>query len=350
MKSNHFTIRLLHTVFFIFSFFFIPFDSTAEEEESEKKLTINIITTKNGKGLEKDYNILNAELTHLGHITNYVDIYGKQAVPPADINLFLEAANLEMFSAAKKNYFIPNPELCMGDVDKVVPVFDLVLCKTKESERIFSKWSNTRYIGFTSEDCYEPEYKKNYKLALHFSGTGGDQKGTEAVENLWVRNANYPTLILIKRIESNLLNNRKNINQINGYLPTNNLLIYLNIAGLHISPSITEGFGHTIFEGMSTEAVVVTTDAPPMNEFITDPRCLVGYSKTNIQNLATCYHVDQVKFEKTLRDLLSLSDDELKVIGKQNRRNYLKSKEIFKKNLAEVFNYDAVGLEPVQNL
>lgn len=336
--------KLLQMAFFIFSFFVFRFDSFADDKKSDKKLIINIITNKNGKGLEKDYNILSQELTNLGHTTNYVDVYGNQPAPPADINLFVEAAKCEMFAAAKKNYFIPNPELCMGDVDKVVPAFDLVLCKTKEAERIFSKWNNAKYIGFTSDDYFDPQYKKNYKLALHFSGAGGIQKGTDAVERLWLRNQKFPSLILIRKNESMLCNNLKNVNQINGYLPGNNLPIYLNIAGLHLSPSITEGFGHTIFEGMSTEAIIVTTDAPPMNEFITDSRCLVGYNKSEALNLATCYYVDQAKFEKVIADLLNLSEDELKIIGKQNRRNYLQGKEQFKKNLAEVFNYDAVGL------
>jgi hypothetical protein len=344
MKSNQYLFRWLQMAFCVFTLCGILFEMHAEEKKVDKKLTINIISIKNGKGLEKDYNILNRELTKLGHVTNFVDIYSNQQVPPADINLFLEAASWEMFSAAKKNYFIPNPELCMGDVDRVIPAFDKVLCKTKEAERIFNKWNNAQYIGFTSEDCFDPRYKKNYKFALHFSGSGGDQKGTNSVEKLWLRNPDYPPLILIKRTESVFCNDRKNVNQINGYLPNNNLVMYLNIAGLHLAPSITEGFGHTLFEGMSTEAVLVTTDAPPMNEFVTDPRCLVGYDKTETQHLATCYHVGQAKFAKVIENLLGLSEDELKKIGEQNRQNYLKKQEEFRKNLAAVFNYDAVGL------
>lgn len=327
--------------FCIFTFFQVA----AEEKATGKKLIINIITHKNGKGLEMDYNILNRELTNLGHTTNYVDVFGKQPAPPADINVFIEAAKWDMFASASKNYFIPNPELCMGNLDRIIPAFDLVLCKTREAERIFSKWNNAKYIGFTSEDRFDQKYRKNYKLILHFSGSGGHQKGTDAVEKLWVKNPSFPTMILIRKNKSILCNNRENVNQVNGYLPANNLPIYLNIAGLHLSPSVTEGFGHTIFEGMSTEAVIVTTDAPPMNEFITDKRCLVGYNKTEMQNLATCYHVDQAKFESVITDLLSLPEDELKKIGKQNRLNFLKNNENFRKNLAAIFNYENAGFD-----
>lgn len=346
MKKSHFytTLRLQVILFVCFMLSFFS-HSVAESPLNDKKLSINIITHKNGKGLEKDYQILDRELTSLGHTTNYVDIYGNKMPPPADVNLFLETANYSMFETAKKNYFIPNPELCMGDVDRVIRSLDLVLCKTREAERIFSRWNNAQYLGFTSEDCCQSNYKKNYKLALHFSGSGGDQKGTAAVENLWARHANYPSLILIKRKESLLCKNQKNVNQIIGYQPTNNIELYLNIAGLHICPSITEGFGHTIMEGMSTGAVIVTTDAPPMNELINDPRCLVGYDRKEDQHLATCYHVDEAKFDKTLAYLLSLSEEELMIIGKQNRRNYLKAKEEFRKNLAAIFNYDAVFKE-----
>ena len=64
-----------------------------------------------------------------------------------------------------------------------------------------------------------------------------------------------------------------------GGLPPNVLLIdrYLNEVrrqhlqathGIHVCPSESEGYGHTIAEGMALGAVVVTTNTPPIDELV----------------------------------------------------------------------------------
>lgn len=100
-----------------------------------------------------------------------------------------------------------------------------------------------------------------------------------------------------------------------GYLPAQELTALQNSCGLHLCPSETEGFGYYIMEGLSCGAVVATTDAPPMNEFVSDKRCLVGVEKTAPMHLATNYYADPKKLDKTVSDLLSLSEEELKEIG-----------------------------------
>lgn len=80
---------------------------------------------------------------------------------------------------------------------------------------------------------------------------------------------------------------------------------------------------------MSTGAVIVTTDAGPMNEFIQDKRCLVKYSNTNKQNLANLYKISNNELYKTMINLLELSPNELEEIGKLNRQRYLEQRKEF---------------------
>lgn len=58
--------------------------------------------------------------------------------------------------------------------------------------------------------------------------------------------------------------------------------------------------------------------------------------------LATNYYVDPRKLDKTITDLLSLSEDELKAIGRQNREFYLENDRKFKERVAEIFSADFV--------
>lgn len=337
-------MKLIQMLKILSSFYFFIFLLHSFCHAEDQRKTINIITLKNGKGLEKDFNILDRELTKIGYKVNYVNMFENQPPPFADINLFLETGNEYFFPFALKNYLIPNPEWYACS-PQVTAKFDLILCKTRESERIFSQMNpNTKFISFTcdpSVNFISSTMTKNYKLSLHFSGSSY-QKGTASVESVWLRNLNFPTLYLLKFSPSRLASGH-NIMQINGYIPPFILMILQNTCGIHICPSETEGFGHILLESMSTEAVVVTTDAPPMNEYITDKRCLVSYDGKGSQCLSTTYYADPLSLEKKMLDLFNMPEEELMKIGKQNRKFYLENDAFFKRQLAEIFKINKEG-------
>lgn len=311
-------------------------DNQIVSEFSPKKLTINLICYKNDLGLSQDVEILQTELSKLGHSIIFVNI--RDLRPPAlkaDINIFVDVVEEFFFPFASKNYLMPNAEWCFLSADKIAQ-FDMILCKTKETQRIFNPLnSHVVYLGFTSKDRFIDKTRKNYYAPFHLAG-GSIQKGTYALVKTWLENPQFPSLILIKH-KDYCYPSAPNIHLVNKYLTDSALAALQNCCGLHFCTSETEGFGHYIMEALSCGAVVVTTDAPPMNEFVFDKRCLVNYHRTEPMRWATNYYIDPLKLEKVIFNLLSLPFCELEEIGKKNREFYLESNRLFKQRLAEIF-------------
>ncbi|MBA3721882.1 MAG: glycosyltransferase [Parachlamydiaceae bacterium] len=292
-----------------------------------KKITFNICTFMNGVGLEIDQKILANALRNLGHDVNCIDLKQRKKPPKADINIFFEQFNQQWLFTANQNWFVPNPEWYYHG-EEALGQIDLILCRTREVERIFKKYSkDIYYLGFTSVDCFQPGINKDFHSIFHLAGKSV-QKGTGSVISVWRNNPQFPILNLLKKNRTVKLD-QPNYNLIAGRLEENDLRNYQNTCGIHLCPSETEGFGHYISEAMSTGAVVVTTNAPPMNEFITDPRCLVKYERTKNQNFAINYYVDPKDLEKIINNLLKLSNKKLNSIGQKNRKAFLQNQKMF---------------------
>lgn len=312
-------------------------------------LTIHVIGYYNGVGLNKDIDLLLSELKKLGHEARFVLVSDLQPPPQADINIFNDVYQPYFFAYAKKNYFLPNPEQ-YSHSKEVLRGFDTILCKTKEAERIYKTvHPHVEFISFSCQDCYDPTIPKDYKLPLHLVGASC-QKGDATVAKVWIDNPQFPSLSLIRHKGNACYPPAPNLKLTYGYLPEEEIRRLQNHHGLHLCPSETEGFGHYIIEAMSCGAVIVTTDAPPMNAFISDPRCLAKYSKTGSMNFATSYFVDEKSLEKSVAHLLTLPEEELQKIGQKNREWYLQNDLFFKRRLAEVFPTDGVSQKEEKNL
>eukprot|EP00697_Spironema_sp_BW2_P000372 gnl/Spiro4/10468_TR5607_c0_g1_i1.p3 gnl/Spiro4/10468_TR5607_c0_g1~~gnl/Spiro4/10468_TR5607_c0_g1_i1.p3 ORF type:complete len:292 (+),score=-43.54 gnl/Spiro4/10468_TR5607_c0_g1_i1:3332-4207(+) len=255
-------------------------------------LQINVFTDNNGGGTEVDGNVVASALREMGHVVYkkhydpFVKAKDNEKGCKVDINIFIQAIKSDCLKLATKNWFIPNAEIGMFGV-KELRSMDLILCRTHDAERIFKQLGMpTFYLGFTGNDCFLPGVEKNFLQCLHLAGKS-PFKGTPFVINAWKDQALMPRLVGVitptnahaslcissKSLESN------NFEWTRGRLSENELRNLQNSCGVHLCPSIAEGYGHYIVEAMSVGAVVLTTDAPPMNEFITDKRCLIPYTK-----------------------------------------------------------------------
>jgi glycosyltransferase involved in cell wall biosynthesis len=126
-------------------------------------------------------------------------------------------------------------------------------------------------------------------------------------------------------------------------VPTDELRYFQNSLGIHVCPSEVEGYGHYIMEAMSAKAVVITTNAAPMNEFIKDNRCLVPYFKKFPCALGIRYFVEPEKLREVVQNISLLSEEELREIGEKNRD--LKKTEEFYVNLKNLLVQTALKLE-----
>ena len=310
-----------------------------DQKAKPPQYKINIVSNKNGVGLSQDVEILETELIKLGHRVTFFEETDFKTIQHADINILVQPLNLMSLPYAKVNILIPNAEWCYFTPQQLAQ-FHMILCKTREGARIFKAFNaNTVYLGFTCQDRYDASHKKNYKSPLHLVGAS-TQKGTDTVVKTWLKNPQWPKLTLLRHKGNVSYPPAKNIEIISTYLPRGELIAIQNRCGLHICPSETEGFGHYLMEGLSCGAVVVTTDAPPMNEFVSDKRCLAGYERTTPMQLAANYYVDSKKLDKVVTDLLSLSNEELEEMSKKNRALYLEMDRAFKERLASLFSSD----------
>lgn len=326
----------------IFIYFFVSISFfLMGSENQDVSLDINLISRNsfNGRGKENDFIILKEELEKLGHRVRVYDLEDTAHPSDADINIFLAHFKLSHFSKAKLNWFIPNAETCTTKVEQIAN-FDLVLCKTKESIGIFKPISKKIiYLGFTSIDRYDRAIPKNYLECFHLVG-GSAVKGFHEVVQSWNYRKDLPHLTIIKHnnIYKDQLKLPKQVTFIDHWIPFDEFISLQNGCGIHLCPSSTEGFGHSIMEGMSAKAVIITTNAPPMNEFIKDKRCLVKYSKKGRRQFATTYKVDYKALANAVMEIQLLSHEELERIGQENRLEYLKRDATFKRKLKKLMN------------
>jgi glycosyltransferase involved in cell wall biosynthesis len=258
----------------------------------------------------------------------------------AAINLFVEQIMPGWLSLAKRNFFIPNQEWCRDETIDLLPRIDFVLCKTHFAYEVFqSRGFDVAYIGFSSVDRYLAWPSKNYDQFLHVAGRSR-QKGTAALSRVWARHPEWPQLTIVSR-NPDLVHGKgaKNIRMITDVLPHATLVTMQNQCGVHLCPSEAEGYGHHIAEALSCGAVVITTDAPPMNELVTSERgLLVPYSGMRPQSLGVNYYVDEAALEATIQTVLTFTVEEKKRLGDAGRTWFLDNQAEFECRLPNVIN------------
>ena len=266
------------------------------------------------------------------HMKNHMKSETKSHTKYKNVNIqiFIEHVileyPLETFPADKSYIFVNQEYIQDWDIDRMLDKNKsqsiIPLCKTHESLKTLHNIdiTNAKYVGFGNNRKFAymdtDKISKIPNLFIHIVG-GSPMKGTKTLIDTWITKKIKEPLIITANNKSsgntNLFNYWKSLNPKIKQLPesilkkweewkkiTNsnsnsvshlpqfqsidsysvyfcgtvvdyNVIQFLqSIADVHMCPSLIEGWGQYIDEGRRTKSVVLTLDAPPMNELIRD--------------------------------------------------------------------------------
>jgi len=308
---------------------------------------INILAWDNRRGLSHDIRLMSDTLLKLGHQVHvtrlgphrkdgrlsvwwqYLQMRWQRLLSGGrrkhlyDINIALEHVRPGHFGLARLNLLVPNPEWMSPRSQRYLPRFDAILCKTRYAVELFTaRGCRALHIGFSSHDCLQPGVAKHPSF-LHLAGASR-MKGTGRLLALWQRHPEWPKLLLLQSPGTAIRPTgpvAANIEHRVGYVADVAEIRQLqNSHAFQLCLSETEGWGHYIVEAMSCRAVVITCDAPPMNELVNNSRgALVKATQDKTFNLATLYRFDDTALESTIEHLIAMNTPERDALGDQAR-------------------------------
>lgn len=329
-------------------------------------------------GMVPDYAIL-ADILYSQYKCVQIEGKAKYNGKPAYAKICLEHLLPQWLDIpSEKTYFIPNHEMLSEWDMELAKKVDMILCKNELTYELMSKF-NRKLIKFTSQCCHSTA-KKDFNLFIHFGGTSF-MKGTLELIKFWIEcngfigaNENAKLLIThspkfnndvvrywksLKPVRRKTFmgrkldcENYKNIYFVNR-LSDDDYNYFSVKAGIRVQPSILEGYGHTVNEGRCNGTLTITTDARPMNELITDERCLISSSRNipsyevfkPFHNLykymyrgnSRAHFIDKLDFKNKIESIIALSEKEKISIAENQHSQYIADTEFLHAEIHSLF-------------
>jgi hypothetical protein len=282
-------------------------------------------------------------LTVTEQITKYPAAANETTIPitkPVDVVIYFEhTVDHPKLLAARHRILIPNPEWLrdkVGSENRLTEMWHKTRVSLATLSGCFPNLRHT-YIGFTS-----PEFSgatPDFRRFIHFKGVSV-QKQTEIVLAAWRIHPEWPELNVqsytrdVAFLSFPEWLQWRNMRFRYSLMSSEEYRSEVNRAGVHLCPSSVEGFGHYLNEARSVGALIVTTDAAPMNELV-DDTCgvLIAPVRTEKQNYALRHIIDVAGFEKAIQTVLDMSINQRKALGANARRRYVQDLEQFQTEL-----------------
>jgi hypothetical protein len=224
----------------------------------------------------------------------------------ADVNIFLEVVNPAAFKAAPKQWAVPNPEWWFSGWDSYP--WDVVLAKTRDCERIFKEkvGDKCRYLGWMARDLYDPTIPRERKF-LHVSGKSRF-KNTLAVV-LGCRHAGVPVTLIGEHHPT-----------VRQRIAEPELKRLMNSHFCHVMPSAYEGYGHVLHEALGVGQIIITTNAPPMNEL--SPAVLVPSIGSTAHHAGVLHRVQAMDIANAVKTVLAFTPEQVQGFQQEGRAQY----------------------------
>ncbi|MBU2495965.1 MAG: glycosyltransferase family 4 protein [Candidatus Omnitrophica bacterium] len=198
-----------------------------------------------------------------------------------DLILFNEQQNWEVVLKAIQ---LPIPIGSYVDyyTAQTVPFFrlyDFLFCNTRRHYRVFQNHPQAFYIPWgTDLNLFKPrkrDYAKEGITFFHSAGLSPDRKGTDILVKAF-REVRGDSKLIIHTQSQRTLKKHSLAHRLITQDPRVELIekeveapgLY-HLGDVYVYPTRLEGIGLTIMEALASGLPVITTDAPPMNEFIT---------------------------------------------------------------------------------
>jgi glycosyltransferase involved in cell wall biosynthesis len=190
-----------------------------------------------------------------------------------------------LFDLPVRNVWMPNAEQISKGQAHFFWKSDLILAKTMQSYFVLRKYVMENnipvHVKYAPHSSPDPLYQvknignsKDFNSFYHAKGHSG-LKGTPQLLECWSMHPEWPVLHFVaqesrKDYQSIFRGPAENIKFYEKFLPMQELRQLQFTSGVHLCPSIREGFGHYINEARALGAIVITNDFGPMNEFVSE--------------------------------------------------------------------------------
>ncbi|CAK4612983.1 hypothetical protein LEN26_010694 [Aphanomyces euteiches] len=278
---------------------------------------------------------------HNGKVYTYFDLCPSSAV--MFMNHYWDGLDKKStFPPQKKIVLMPNVEMYELGAQHYQRA-DYVIAKTKDGYRRITNWyrikgnnmRNTQviYAQHTTSDPtttaavkaqedpkFGPIAPKNFETLSVFHANGrSTQKNTPKILDCWHDRPDMPMLHVYSNDEpsnTTYWNHFKKMTPLNlkyhngEFIEPAQFGKLMAEASVILCPSITEGFGHYINQARAAGALVVTTDAVPMNEFIdVNSGVLVKNAVARPTHSKVLMGNDDTEFDVTPNDICAAMDE-----------------------------------------
>ncbi len=318
-------------------------------------MLIRIIIPYKSVGLESDATIYKKVIQEINN--KYIVKISKDSeitsLHANDIDIYISNANKNWFKHGKTKLFMVNHELFYQndkDYDEIKEI-DIAMCRTTIGHEWALKIKNKHDFKYniieTKFTTFFPtkDVTKYWNLLLHSAGEH-HWKQTDAIIKTWQNHPELPLLVItctnqcLRNIEPILKKGGypKNIHLHKKLMEYDDFVTIKNKAGIHLCPSIIEGYGHYINEARKLKSFVITTNYAPMNELI-DSSCglLINCSSFGTKkNGTTLCIINENQIYEAVNKALNISIDDRKHMVELAYKKFLDDTKKFTNSMKEI--------------